>query len=120
MSHQPRKRFGQHFLADDSVLADIVRAIAPRPGQAMVEIGPGLGALTAPLLAQCPRLTVIELDRDLATRLRRWPGLEVVEADVLRVDFGALAAKTSTSCSSRRSSTGWRRHRDARTTAGFR
>ena len=92
MKHIARKRFGQHFLTDGGIIDAIVDAIAPEAGQTMVEIGPGLGALTAPLLAQCPRLTVIELDRDLATRLRRWPGLEVVEADVLRVDFGALAA----------------------------
>jgi 16S rRNA (adenine1518-N6/adenine1519-N6)-dimethyltransferase len=91
MPHFPRKRFGQHFLTDDSVIAAIVRAIDPRPGQALVEIGPGLEALTQPLLAACGALTVIELDRDLAARLRRRPGLTVVEADVLTVDFGALA-----------------------------
>jgi 16S rRNA (adenine1518-N6/adenine1519-N6)-dimethyltransferase len=69
-----RKRFGQHFLADDGVIDAIVRAIDPRPGQALVEIGPGLGALTQPLLERCGALTVIELDRDLAARLRRRPG----------------------------------------------
>jgi 16S rRNA (adenine1518-N6/adenine1519-N6)-dimethyltransferase len=90
--HVARKRFGQHFLADDAVIDAIVRAIAPRPGQALVEIGPGLGALTGPLLEQCGALTVIELDRDLAARLRRRPGLTVIEADVLKVDFTALAA----------------------------
>jgi len=89
--HQPRKRFGQHFLADGSVVDAIVRAIDPRAGDALVEIGPGLGALTLPLLACVPRLTVVELDRDLALRLRRNPALDVIEADVLRVDFGALA-----------------------------
>jgi 16S rRNA (adenine1518-N6/adenine1519-N6)-dimethyltransferase len=90
-AHQPRKRFGQHFLADEAVLAAIMRAIDPRPGQALVEIGPGLGAMTAPLLERCLALTAIELDRDLAARLRRWPGLTVIESDVLRVDFRALA-----------------------------
>ncbi|MFO1270838.1 MAG: 16S rRNA (adenine(1518)-N(6)/adenine(1519)-N(6))-dimethyltransferase RsmA [Rubrivivax sp.] len=90
--HQPRKRFGQHFLADPAVVDAIVDAIDPRPGDALVEIGPGLGALTQPLLARVPRLTVVELDRDLAARLRRNPALEVIEADVLRVDFRALAA----------------------------
>jgi 16S rRNA (adenine1518-N6/adenine1519-N6)-dimethyltransferase len=90
MKHQPRKRFGQHFLADSGVLAAIVAAIDPKPGQALIEIGPGLGALTGPLLERCERLTVIELDRDLAARLRRNPALEVIEADVLKVDFGAL------------------------------
>ncbi len=92
VKHQPRKRFGQHFLVDTGVLDDIVRAIDPRPGQALIEIGPGLGALTRPLLERCERLTVIELDRDLAARLRRDPALEVIEADVLTVDFAALAA----------------------------
>ncbi len=69
-----------------------MRAIDPRSGDALVEIGPGLGALTLPLLARVPRLTVVELDRDLAARLRRNPALQVVEADVLKVDFRALAA----------------------------
>jgi len=89
--HVARKRFGQHFLADDGVLDRIVSAIDPRPGQAVVEIGPGLGALTGPLRERCERLTVIELDRDLAQRLRRDDRLTVIEADVLRVDFSALA-----------------------------
>ena len=91
MTHRARKRFGQHFLADPGVIADIVGAIDPRPGQALVEIGPGLGALTWPVLERCKRLTVVELDRDLAAKLRRNPALEVVEADVLKVDFAAIA-----------------------------
>ena len=90
--HQARKRFGQHFLTDAGVVEAIVDAIDPHPGQALVEIGPGLGALTGPLLQRCGALTVIELDRDLAARLRREAGLTVVEGDVLRVDFAALAA----------------------------
>jgi 16S rRNA (adenine1518-N6/adenine1519-N6)-dimethyltransferase len=91
MKHVPRKRFGQHFLSDGQVIDAIVDAIDPRPGQALVEIGPGLGALTWPLLARCGALTVIELDRDLAARLRaRGQGLQVIESDVLAVDFGAL------------------------------
>jgi 16S rRNA (adenine1518-N6/adenine1519-N6)-dimethyltransferase len=85
-----KKRFGQHFLVDASVIDRIIDAIDPRPGDAMVEIGPGRGALTGPLLARCGRLTVIELDRDLAARLRRTDGLDVVEADVLGVDFTNL------------------------------
>ena len=93
MRHVPRKRFGQHFLADHAVIERIVAAIAPRPEEALVEIGPGLGALTGPLLERCKALTVIELDRDLAARLRRQAGLTVIEADVLEVDFGALAAQ---------------------------
>src|SRR5262249_8661861 len=63
----------------------------PRPGEALVEIGPGLGAMTQPLLERAGKLTVIELDRDLAARLRQRAGLDVVESDVLKVDFGALA-----------------------------
>ena len=90
MKHQARKRFGQHFLVDRGVIDDIVAAIEPRPGQALVEIGPGLGALTLPLLERCQRLTVVELDRDLAARLRKTAALEVIEADVLKVDFAAL------------------------------
>ena len=92
MAQHPKKRFGQHFLVDPGVIDAIVRAVAPRPGEALVEIGPGRGAITMPLLERCGALTVIELDRDLAARLRRTPGLEVVEADVLRVDFAALPA----------------------------
>jgi 16S rRNA (adenine1518-N6/adenine1519-N6)-dimethyltransferase len=88
--HVPRKRFGQHFLSDSAVIEAIVAAIDPKPGQALVEIGPGLGAMTDPLVARCGRLTVIELDRDLAARLRRRPELEVVESDVLKVDIAAL------------------------------
>jgi 16S rRNA (adenine1518-N6/adenine1519-N6)-dimethyltransferase len=91
LKHQPRKRFGQHFLTDTGVLDAIVRAIDPQPDQAFVEIGPGLGALTQPLLERCAPLTVIELDRDLAARLRKNAALDVVEADVLSVDFESLA-----------------------------
>ena len=92
MAPHAKKRFGQHFLVDPGVIDAIVRAVAPRPGEALVEIGPGRGAITMPLLARCGTLRVIELDRDLAARLRRTPGLEVIESDVLRVDFAALAA----------------------------
>ena len=91
MKHIPRKRFGQHFLTDRGIIADIVDAIAPQPGQAMVEIGPGLAALTQPLVERLGHLTVIELDRDLAVQLRAHPQLTVVQADVLRVDFRQLA-----------------------------
>lgn len=91
--HRPRKRFGQHFLSDPSIIDGIVRVIGPRPGQAMVEIGPGLAALTQPLVERLGQLTVVELDRDLAARLRQHPQLQVVEADVLTVDFHALAAQ---------------------------
>ena len=92
MKHVARKRFGQHFLTDRSVIDAIVGVIRPVAGEALVEIGPGLGAMTDPLVARCGRLTVIELDRDLALRLRKRPELAVIEADVLNVDFAALAA----------------------------
>jgi 16S rRNA (adenine1518-N6/adenine1519-N6)-dimethyltransferase len=93
VKHLPRKRFGQHFLADAGIIDAIVREIDPRAGQPMVEIGPGLAALTQPLVERVGRLTVIELDRDLAARLRKHPQLDVVESDVLKVDFTALAAE---------------------------
>lgn len=95
MKHVARKRFGQHFLTDASILDAIVDTIDPKPGQCLVEIGPGLGAMTDPLVARCARLTVIELDRDLAARLRLRPELEVIESDVLQVDFRALAARAA-------------------------
>jgi 16S rRNA (adenine1518-N6/adenine1519-N6)-dimethyltransferase len=90
MKHIARKRFGQHFLTDPAVIDAIVRAIDPRPGQAMVEIGPGLAALTQPLAERLGRLAVIELDRDLAARLRAHPQLDVIESDVLKVDFARI------------------------------
>ena len=91
MKHIPRKRFGQHFLTDRGIIEDIVQAISPKAGQHMIEIGPGLAALTQPLAERLGHLTVIELDRDLARQLRTHPRLTVVESDVLRVDFAALA-----------------------------
>ena len=90
-AHVARKRFGQHFLVDQHLIGELVDDIDPRPGQALVEIGPGLGALTQPLLERCGALTVIELDRDLAARWRQRQGVQVIEADVLKVDFGVLA-----------------------------
>jgi 16S rRNA (adenine1518-N6/adenine1519-N6)-dimethyltransferase len=95
VKHIPRKRFGQHFLTDQGIIEGIVQAIAPRSGQAMVEIGPGLAALTQPLVERLGKLTVIELDRDLARQLREHPQLSVVESDILKVDIHALA---STAC----------------------
>ncbi len=92
MKHIARKRFGQHFLTDRGIIEDIIQAIDPKPGDPMVEIGPGLAAMTQPLVERLGHLTVIELDRDLAKQLRSHPQLTVVEADVLRVDFRALAA----------------------------
>ena len=96
MKHQARKRFGQHFLTDQGVIADIVDAIDPQPGQHMVEIGPGLAAMTQPLVERVGHLQVIELDRDLAARLRQHKQLTVHEADVLKVDVTALAKNLNT------------------------
>ena len=94
--HQARKRFGQHFLTDGAVIDQIVQAIAPQPGDAMVEIGPGLAAMTQPLVERLGRMHVIELDRDLALRLREHPQLDVTQADVLKVDFTELAVTMQT------------------------
>ena len=88
-----RKRFGQHFLHDPGILKRIVEAVDPAPGDAIVEIGPGEGALTRPLLERTGHLTAIEIDRDLAARLaREFPAgkLTVIGADVLDFDFSAL------------------------------
>jgi 16S rRNA (adenine1518-N6/adenine1519-N6)-dimethyltransferase len=92
--HLPRKRVGQHFLHDPGVLARIVEAIAPQPGDAIVEIGPGEGALTRRLLARVPRLEAVEIDRDLCARLGAEfpPGRLVLHcADALEFDYGRLA-----------------------------
>jgi len=89
-----RKRFGQHFLHDPGILKRIVAAIDPAPGDAVVEIGPGEGALTRPLLKRLERLTAIEIDRDLAARLSQEfsrERLAVIGADALDFDFSALA-----------------------------
>jgi 16S rRNA (adenine1518-N6/adenine1519-N6)-dimethyltransferase len=95
-THRARKRFGQHFLHDTSVVARIVRAIGARPGERLVEIGPGLGALTGALLESCENLDVIELDRDLAAKLRADyqgdPRVRVHTGDALKFDFRQLAA----------------------------
>jgi 16S rRNA (adenine1518-N6/adenine1519-N6)-dimethyltransferase len=96
VKHQARKRFGQHFLTDQGVIAEIVDAISPQPGQQMVEIGPGLAAMTQPLVERLGHLQVIELDRDLAARLRQHKQLTVHEADVLKVDVTALAKMLNT------------------------
>ncbi|WP_020206453.1 MULTISPECIES: 16S rRNA (adenine(1518)-N(6)/adenine(1519)-N(6))-dimethyltransferase RsmA [Cupriavidus] len=90
--HVARKRFGQNFLVDDGIIHGIVSAIDPQPGDTLVEIGPGLGALTQPLLERLPRMQVVELDRDLVERLRRRYGerLTVHAGDALAFDFGKL------------------------------
>jgi 16S rRNA (adenine1518-N6/adenine1519-N6)-dimethyltransferase len=97
-AHVPRKRFGQNFLHDPGILRRIVELISPRAGEHLIEIGPGEGALTLPLLRAAGKLTAIELDRDLIEPLRekaRAIGeLTVISADALTVDFTALAAGT--------------------------
>ena len=92
MKHPPRKRFGQHFLVDAGVIAAIIAAIRPERGDRIVEIGPGQGALTRPLLAAGGRLDAIEIDRDLAAALKIEFGeaLTLHCADVLRFDFARL------------------------------
>ena len=93
MKHVARKRFGQNFLTDDHVLNNIIDAIGPRRGQAMVEIGPGLAAMTALLLKSLDHMHVVELDRDLVARLEKaYPRerLTVHSGDALKFDFGAI------------------------------
>jgi 16S rRNA (adenine1518-N6/adenine1519-N6)-dimethyltransferase len=94
--HIARKRFGQHFLTDKTIINEIVDAIDPKVGQTMVEIGPGLAALTQPLVERLGHLTVIELDRDLAVRLKQHQQLTVIESDVLRVDFSKIGNSFTT------------------------
>jgi 16S rRNA (adenine1518-N6/adenine1519-N6)-dimethyltransferase len=101
MKHIPRKRFGQHFLSDRHIIDAIVDAIHPQPGDPMLEIGPGLAALTQPLVERLGHLTVVELDRDLAARLRTHPQLNVIESDVLRVNFTDVAARVNAMASTR-------------------
>mgnify|MGYP000754855144 CR=1 FL=1 len=94
MAHRPRKRFGQHFLIDPGVIDAILAAIAPRPGDVIVEIGPGPGVLTRPLAKRCATLHAIELDRDLARELRRAfaddDNVHIHEGDALAFDFASL------------------------------
>lgn len=93
--HPPRKRFGQHFLADRHYASRIVDAVDPAPGDNLVEIGPGLGALTDALIERAGKISAIEIDRDLAARLReRFAAdrLALHEADALAFDFASLGA----------------------------
>jgi 16S rRNA (adenine1518-N6/adenine1519-N6)-dimethyltransferase len=99
MAHTPRKRFGQNFLHDHTIIYNIISSIQAKPDQHWVEIGPGQGALTEPLLKQGVRLEVVELDRDLVTLLRekfkQYSNLKIHSADALRFDFSALADKNT-------------------------
>lgn len=95
MQHRTKKRFGQHFLHERRVIDKILTAVSPRPGDSLVEVGPGLGAITLPLLERAGRLTAVELDRDVIPLLEesaRGKGeLRVIQADALDTDFRALA-----------------------------
>ncbi len=96
--HVARKRFGQNFLIDQQVIADIVNAIAPKRTDCVVEIGPGLGALTDPLLKRLDRLHVIEIDRDIIVRLKQRYSpdrLTIHEGDALTFDFAAFSQDSS-------------------------
>ena len=93
MGHEAKKRFGQNFLVDQNIIADIVRCIRPMPDDNMVEIGPGLGALTRPLLKTLNTLHVVEIDRDIIARLKSdYPQDKIVihEGDALKFDFATL------------------------------
>ncbi|NEZ02836.1 16S rRNA (adenine(1518)-N(6)/adenine(1519)-N(6))-dimethyltransferase RsmA [Wenzhouxiangella sp. XN201] len=96
-SHRPRKRFGQHFLHDATVIGRLVSAIRPLADEVLIEIGPGEGVLTGPLLEAGARITAIELDRDLAAALPERLGfperLKVIQADVLEIDLTAVAGE---------------------------
>jgi 16S rRNA (adenine1518-N6/adenine1519-N6)-dimethyltransferase len=93
-SHRPRKRFSQNFLHDAHYIERIVAAVNPQPGDRVLEIGPGLAAITAPLIARAQQVTCVEIDRDLAARLRARFAAEqmtLIEADALTLDWRALA-----------------------------
>ncbi|NTV11251.1 MAG: 16S rRNA (adenine(1518)-N(6)/adenine(1519)-N(6))-dimethyltransferase RsmA [Zoogloea sp.] len=95
-AHRARKRFGQNFLSDPNIIRKIVDAITPQPGDTVVEIGPGLGALTEPLMARLPHLHVVEIDRDLIARLKEKHSpeqLTIHEGDALAFDFGTIGER---------------------------
>jgi len=95
--HKARKRFGQHFLHDKNIIYKLLRAINLQPGDTIIEIGPGQGALTFPLLEQCKELTAIELDRDLIPILKQGAvgigELNLINNDILKIDMSALSLK---------------------------
>ncbi len=95
-THRARKRFGQNFLVDLNIIDKIISALAPKAEDSLIEIGPGQGALTAPLLNACPNLTCIEVDKDLAALLQQrfcadFPTFKLVQADALKTDLTAFA-----------------------------
>jgi len=93
--HRARKRFGQHFLHDQNIIESLLRVIDPRPGENLLEIGPGQGALTFPLLQRCQSLIAVELDRDLIPMLTaasaQYGSLEVINADVLEFELSGIS-----------------------------
>lgn len=93
--HRARKRFGQHFLHDRNIIERILSAVDPQPGENLLEIGPGQGALTYPLLQRCEKLVAIELDRDLVAILRERSQnsaqLEIINADILKFELASIA-----------------------------
>ncbi|HAU5761267.1 TPA: 16S rRNA (adenine(1518)-N(6)/adenine(1519)-N(6))-dimethyltransferase, partial [Proteus mirabilis] len=93
--HFARKRFGQNFLTDSYIIESIVESIYPQPGEAVIEIGPGLGALTEPVGERMDKMTVVEIDRDLAARLEVHPTLKdkltIIQQDAMTIDFAQLA-----------------------------
>ena len=93
MSHQPRKRFGQNFLVDNQIVNRIIATISPKKSDNIVEIGPGMGALTFPLLEHLDHLSVIEIDRDLISllKLNKQDKLTIYEADALKFDYGQIS-----------------------------
>jgi 16S rRNA (adenine1518-N6/adenine1519-N6)-dimethyltransferase len=94
VSHRPRKRFGQHFLTNPRILSRIVEALHPAPGQSVLEIGPGQGALTSALVESGAKVTAIEVDRDLAPLVReKFPMVEVVEGDALELDWHGVMGR---------------------------
>jgi 16S rRNA (adenine1518-N6/adenine1519-N6)-dimethyltransferase len=98
LGHTARKRFGQNFLHNEAIISDIIDAIDPEPGENLLEIGPGLGALTEPVVERAGQLKVVELDRDLAERLRHHPfianQLTIYECDAMKFNFAELASDT--------------------------
>jgi 16S rRNA (adenine1518-N6/adenine1519-N6)-dimethyltransferase len=99
MKHIPRKRFGQNFLSDADIIRSCVEAIRPQPDDLMVEIGPGLGALTQPLLQRLKHLQVVELDRDIVSWMQGHyakDSITIHNTDALKFDFSSLAQKAST------------------------
>ncbi|OSI17928.1 16S rRNA (adenine(1518)-N(6)/adenine(1519)-N(6))-dimethyltransferase [Neisseria dentiae] len=94
--HKARKRFGQNFLQDTRIINDIVNAVRPQPGDVVIEIGPGLAAITGPLAKKLDKLHVVEIDRDIVSRLKTLPfadKLVIHEGDVLQFDFNSVAGK---------------------------